>query len=273
MAPLYDLTRRCLGYGFPPLGSAVHNFFFKAIPTVFEAELVPGIHARLDSRDVTQRVTYWQGNRFEYPTIQIIAKWITPSVTCFFDIGSNYGFFSYQMLSRFKHLTVHAFEPNPKTFALLEEIKTTNKLDRFNIHCMGLSDVKNSLFLHLSTTDSGNSTFGPHPDLTLMADTPTPVNAFDCWREEAGVRLPDTPSWVGKIDAEGYDLKVLNGMRKTLEARAFAGLAVEVCEFTLAFTGAKREDIFAFMESVGYQQIYSLEMFDKNTNAFFIPKV
>lgn len=167
MAPLYDLARRCLGYKFPRLGAAANNLFFRMIPTVFQTELVPGIRARLDSRDVTQRTTYWQGDRFEYPTIQILTKWVTPEITHFFDIGSNYGYFSYLMLSRFKQLIVHAFEPNPKVFALIEEIKRNNNLDRFHPHCMGLADVKASLFLHPGGADSGNSTFGPHPELQV----------------------------------------------------------------------------------------------------------
>ena len=207
MAPSYDILRRCLGYKFPPLGSAANNLFFRLIPSKIEAELFPGIHLQLDSRDLTQRTTYWQGDRFEYPTAQNISKWMNPSITHFFDIGSNYGFFSYLMLSKFAGLIVHAFEPNPKTFAILEDAKERNRLTRFHPHWMGLSDVQDTLLLHPGISDSGHSTFGPHPELLNICDTPIPVKPFDHWVTSAGLTSPLPRSWIAKIDVEGFELE------------------------------------------------------------------
>src|SRR5271166_4459124 len=147
-------------------------------PKTFDTELFPGIRARLNSGDSSQRTTYWQGDRFEHPTADTLTIWKTPSVTHFFDIGANYGFFSYLMLSRFADLSVHAFEPNPGTFRLLDEIRTSNHLIRLHAHPMGLSDSPGSLFLHPGTSDSGHSTFGEHPDLHSSCEMPIPVDTF-----------------------------------------------------------------------------------------------
>jgi FkbM family methyltransferase len=260
-----------MGYKYPRLGSAANRMVFGLLPAIIETELFPGIRARLDSRDSTQRTTYWQGDRFEYPTGRILTNWKTPAVSHFFDIGANYGFFSYLMLSRFNDLSVHSFEPNPSTFKLLDEIRSSNNLSRMQAHAMGLSDSAGRLFLHPGTSDSGHSTFGEHPELHDSSKEAIPVDTFDHWREEAGIKLPESPRWLAKIDVEGFELKVLLGMRSSLEAKAFAGLVVEINEFTLAFTGTKPEEVFALMDQCGYHQPDPLKSSDRNANAFFVP--
>jgi len=272
MPPLYDLPRRLFGYKYPRLGSLANSLFFKIVPTTLDTELFPGIRVRLDSRDLTQRTTYWQGDRFEYPTAEILQKWKTPSVSRFFDIGANYGFFSYLMLSRFKDISVHAFEPNPKTFKLVEEIKTNNRLDRLQINQMGLSDARDTLYLHPGVTDSGHSTFGAHPELRGELETPIPVDTFDHWREQSGIDLPAGSQWLAKIDVEGFEYKVLKGMAGALRAKAFAGLVVEINQSTLAFTGTDPKEVFAYLDEAGYRQANTDQAFDRNANAFFVPK-
>ncbi len=91
-----EFVRRCCGYRFPRLGrQAVTVSRSKLAPERVHTELLPGISAELDLSDEVQRATYWQGERFEYPALQILNEWISSGATQFFDIGSNYGFFSY----------------------------------------------------------------------------------------------------------------------------------------------------------------------------------
>jgi FkbM family methyltransferase len=273
MPPLYDLPRRLFGYKYPRLGSLANRLLFSLLPKTIETELFPGIHTRLNSDDSTQRTTYWQGDRFEYPTAQILTQWATQGITHFFDIGANYGFFSCMMLSRFSEVKVNAFEPNPKTFLLLDSIRTDNHLTNLNTHPMGLSDGPGELFLHPGKEDSGHSTFGDHPELRGESETPIPVDTFDHWRDQVGIQLPNAPQWLAKIDVEGFELKVLHGMEKTLRAKAFSGMVIEINEFTLAFTGAKPAEVFAFMDQCGYEQPKHLAASDRNANAFFVPKI
>src|SRR5438270_7417923 len=114
---MVEYFRRLCGYRFPPLGNTVFRMFFRLMPAEIDTELVPRIHAHLDLRDATHRGTYWQGNRFEWPTAAVLEKWSGSGATHFFDIGSNYGFFSFLLISRYPRLCVHAFEPNRNTFS------------------------------------------------------------------------------------------------------------------------------------------------------------
>jgi len=267
-----EFFRRCFGYRFPRLGAAANNLFVKIAPRFIETDLFPGIAMRLDMRDLTQRATYWQGSRFEYPTAHILADWGNQGAAAFFDIGSNYGFFSYWMLSNFPQLVVYSFEPNPLTFKFVESVKTANRLGNLHPQAMGLSDARESLPLHLAVTDSGHSTFGDHPGLRGAEIAHIPLAPFDQWCAEQGIAIPASPQWVAKIDVEGFELRVLKGMAASLRARAFIGLVVEINPFTLEFTGASADQILAFMTAHGYKLMHSLDAFGKgNANAFFIP--
>lgn len=222
------------------------------------------------------RATYWQGSRFEQPTPQILDEW-GHQATTFFDIGSNYGFFSYWMLSHHPQLRVNSFEPNPKTFALVDRIRTDNQLSQMQAHHLGMADAEAFLDLHPGVDDSGHSTFGDHPDLRGEAVARVRVQAFDAWLEEAGIGLPSHPEWVAKIDVEGFELKVIQGMRNALQAKAFVGLAVEINDFTLNLAGAKPDEIYSEFANCGYVSLATLPEgsrwpLAKTGNAFFVPQ-
>ncbi len=272
-----DFVRRACGHRFPPLGGLVNRVFFKLMPAAVETELFPGIRARLDLRDLTQRTTYWQGARFEYPTAEILAEWGRAGTAVFFDIGSNYGFFSYWMLSQVAGLRVEAFEPNPATYERVRGIIGRNGLTRMRAWNLGLSDAPGRLMLHAGVVDSGHSTFGDHPELAGGARGEVAVTTFDLWRREAGLALPEVPSWVAKIDVEGFELRVLRGMREALVARAFAGLMVEINEFTLKLCGTSPAEVFALLAEVGYVSLANTPAgrrwpLEKTANAFFVPR-
>jgi len=269
---LPEFLRRQCGYKFPKLGAAANRLFFKVTPRLVETELFPGIRIQLDTQDLTQRTTYWQGNRFEYPTAQILAEWGKAGATMFFDIGANYGFFSYWMLSQFRNLAVHSFEPNPKPMGIIERTKARNGLENLHPQAMGLSDAKETLSLHLGTADSGHSTFGDHPEFRDSAPVSVPVLPFDEWRKSAGIELPQTPRWVAKVDVEGFELRVLRGMGGSLKARAFIGLVIEVNPFTMEMVGTDTDQILSFMENHGYKLKYPLGTFKTNQNGYFIPR-
>ncbi len=109
-------------------------------------------------RDETQRTTYWYGTRFEEPTPAILQEW-SVGASHFFDIGSNYGFFSFLLYSSVPQLEIFSFEPNPKTFARLSDICARNGATRIHPQPYGLSDAAGRLeFLQLSG-NSGHSSF------------------------------------------------------------------------------------------------------------------
>ncbi len=279
---LVDRFRQLCGYRFPPLGPLAFAGILKTLPSIIETRLFPGIKAILDLRDETQRTTFWFGTRFEQPTPQILREWASDA-THFFDIGSNYGFYSLFLHSSFSHLTIYPFEPNPTSFHRLVEICTVNHAVRIYPQPYGLSDEDNRLkFLQL-TDNTGHSSFATveahadHNSLLAGASlTECDVIPFDEATKRLGLPYPAKPSWVAKIDVEGYEMKVLSGMAEALRNRAFKGICIELVAENLSLCGTSVEQVDALLRSCDYHQMPGLDIEHdhrgRNHNAFYVPQ-
>lgn len=265
-----DVIRRLFGYKFPPLGRHLQAVVLSCLPCHIDTMLHPGIHVTLDLNDDTQRSTWWKGVRFEHPTGLVLCEWASAPDSLFFDIGSNYGFFSLMLLSQNSSLVAHAFEPNQTTFTLIEQIKQRNHLNRFHAWNLGLSNSHEKLLLMRGKADSGHSTFGEHPGLNPDDSVQVDVLPFDHWVSIQNIPYPAKPTWVAKIDVEGFELKVLEGMRSALLARAFRGLVVEINPYTLNLTHTKPAEIIDILSSCGYAIKEGFPL-PAEGNAFFEP--
>jgi len=269
-----DRLRALMGYRFPHLGRHAFEAFSHYVPPQLEVELFPNLFVDMNMRDGTQKTTYWQGVRYEHPAARILAKWIRDGAV-FFDIGANYGFFSYWMLSQVNPVTVYAFDPLPENVARMERAQRRNNLaQRFTIVECALGDSATTLVLQTGNEDSGYSTLGHHPGLKGRTFD-VPVLPFDAWMKKSGLRLPPEPKWIAKIDVEGFECHVLRGMRAALQAHAFAGLMIEINPYTLSLFGQKPADVFSLLDEMGYvsserQKLQGIRPGDW-FNAFFVP--
>ena len=76
-------------------------------------ELFPGFPVGLDLADGVQRRALLDGPAYEAPGPALLRSFCTADETVFFDIGANFGYYSYYMLQHSAHTAVHSFEPNP----------------------------------------------------------------------------------------------------------------------------------------------------------------
>jgi FkbM family methyltransferase len=148
-----------------------------------------------------------------------------------------------------------------------------NGLQNIHPNNCALGDEVMTSRLRIGIEDSGHSSLGPHPELSADDAIEIPVLPFDMWRRQAGLELPTSPSWVAKIDVEGYECHVIGGMREALAARAFRGLAVEVNSFALEFCGASAAKLISLLESMGYvERPVELPGERSTMNKFFVPR-
>jgi len=148
------------------------------------------------------------------------------------------------------------------------------KIFPFNI---GLGSKQEVLSLHPGVEDSGHSTFLPHPDFKDTSIGEIKIETFDNWLIKNNIELPLTPKWIAKIDVEGFELNVLKGMEKSLRAKAFFGISVEILENTLALNNNKPTEIEDYLISCGYVKLSDKDILQKykrikTANSFFIPK-
>lgn len=264
-----DYLRRCSGYRFPRVGPAYH-ILKHLLPKKVDTLLFPGIRLELDLEDETQLSTYWRGPRFERPTPKILASWGKAGAKTFFDIGANYGFFSYWMLWQCPNLAVYAFDPHPLNYQIMLTAKKRNALERFYPVALALGDERQMATLRHGLTDSGHSTLAPHPQLAATSRTMVTVVAFDDWCAERSL-VAQAGEWVAKIDVEGYEKKVLLGMRKALAQKAFCGLVVEINPYTLSLMDTNPSEILHLLCDFGYRPL-NIRIKRRDTmNMFFVP--
>ncbi|MEM1059493.1 MAG: FkbM family methyltransferase [Verrucomicrobiota bacterium] len=278
-ARLVDRIRQLCGYRFPRMGRLGNQLFWKSIPREMRSEIVPGIEVDLNFGDSVCKGTFKYGAAHEWPTLPVLEHWVRAApepARLFFDIGSNYGYFSYFLMSRLPGLTAYAFEPNPDTFQRLETIKRENRLAHFLPQNLGLGETEGQLDFYPALHNTGDSSFMKRDDVDMGEPIPVPVLPFAAWIEREVLRLPSSPAWVAKIDVEGYEKYTLRGMAPALEARAFAGICLEMLESTQSLTDGGTDSLIVQMESYGYRRVMRVDRWDipdGNTNAFFVPEV
>ena len=250
-----DFLRRRCGYAMPRLGHFGFSTYFRLAPEEAITELFPGIRVKMNFKDESCRVTWWMGSRYEQPLPTLLRKLCSDGVDTFFDIGANYGFFSYLILAYCPGVQVFSFEPNPNNFAVLTETKARNSLANFQPLNLGLSDSRTEMDLTVEMNSSGHSVFGTmHPDFDHAGSEfrtyRVPVVRFDDWQ------AAQSGDWIGraviKIDIEGFELRALSGMAEALRRKFFKALVIEVYAETLRLCSNTPVELGDFLAGFGY---------------------
>ena len=172
----------------------------------------------------------------------------------FLDIGANIGQTLIDFCATYAGRPYVAFEPNPRCVELLSDLVRANALPQCLIVPIGLSDANGILRL-LSRpgpdTDSGAST-----DATLRPGRAWDVTLVPCFRfDDISESLGIETIALIKIDVEGAELSVLQGMRSAI-ADASPWIACEVLHrdaFVSADQHQKRLDgLEGFLREMGY---------------------
>lgn len=254
-SPWFDHVRRWLGYRYPRLGPLFWPIT-ALLPPKFRSEMFPQLWIDLDMRQPNQRCGYWQGDRYEYPTPKILTQWCEQA-TAFFDIGANYGFFTFLLAAKYTKLPIYAFDPHPMNVNSLQKTVALNRLSNIFPHPLGLSNQHETLTFQAAMDDSGHSTFtNLTPDSSSENYDPilAEVWPLDELLIQGLIQPPKNGRWVAKIDVEGFEMRVLQGMIQTLKEKRFLGLCIELTEHTLQQDGTSINEIEAYLRHLGYRR-------------------
>ena len=143
------------------------------------------------------------------PDVSSILSWLFRGHKdgVFFDIGANWGFFSFYVASlEFYSGIVHAFEPIPDTIQDLRQFVTQGQLEtRLTAHQLALSDAPGNAGMAVIDPLSSGVTRICEGEGDYLVEKAT----LD------SMKLP-TPE-VMKIDVEEHEFQVLNGAREILK--------------------------------------------------------
>jgi FkbM family methyltransferase len=164
----------------------------------------------VNSNDYGTSADYIDGGEYEPDNLQALFSFLKAD-TVFLDIGANLGFFSLLVGDRLRRCgKVIAFEPQPNLAELFRRSVYRNQLlDIVTIHPFGLSETPGRFPLWIPKTFRGGARLGEMPE-AIRGDF-----------EEISVETRRLDDLVGpefvcdlvKIDVEGHELSVLNGMR------------------------------------------------------------
>ncbi len=161
-----------------------------------------------NSRNLQFNALYFEKYQSGYePDVAATIIELLPADGVFYDIGSNWGYFSVLVASRPEFRgRVHAFEPWPASFEDVRSVVAQAGLEAVvSCHNLALSDE----------TGTAAMASGRHSGLAhLTSGQGSGVQVRTVKIDELELDPPD----VMKIDAEGAELKILNGGAKTLAA-------------------------------------------------------
>lgn len=179
----------------------------------------------VDTRDRGAGLNYLRmGGDEPWNKHQIVSN-LKPN-SSFVDIGANHGYFTILAgQTRLEGLRVHAFEPNPRMRELLFWNCRLNALADFvQIYGLALSDSCGEGELAWNSDFPGGGALSlkdHHPTTKTEVIKSVPVATLD------SVYRDSRPISVMKIDAEGAEFSIMNGMRETSAASADCTVILE----------------------------------------------
>ena len=180
------------------------------------------------------------------------AGWLRQSgINTVIDVGAYTGSFSFAVRSILPEAQIYAFEPLPDNFALLHhKFRRDGNFKAFNI-AVGSQSGKTTFY---SNEFAASSSVLPmsrehqvaFPHTSQVTEISVPVKRLDDLKTQMGLRS----KVLMKIDVQGYDFEVLKGARELLPQVDY--VIVEIGVQLLYEQQASFEDIYAFMQSVGF---------------------
>lgn len=184
----------------------------------------------INSNDYGSPMNFLSGGRYEEDNISLLLSFVDEN-TVFLDIGANLGFFSLRVAQRLRggRGKVLAFEPQPRMVELLNRTLHLNGIAHaVEVHPFALSDRAGTALFEVPVGHTGAA--------TLSSVFVRNKRSLDSMRREQNevqlIKLDDhVPADfccdLVKIDVEGHELEVLQGMHGVLQRSQNAGVLFE----------------------------------------------
>lgn len=207
-------------------------------------------------REMQQRRIYFL-DRYESREIKLCKKLLS-SGDIFIDVGANIGWFTIGAARQVGQAgKVIAFEPSSQINPQLQRNIYLNKLSNVKVEKIALSDENGTAILSGYTEENIGlpSIVGNSDNYEKSGSEKVETVRFDDYYQRASlgkIRLI-------KIDAEGAEMKILEGMGKLLEKKDVDCLIIEVREEAMG-KGKNAEEVMVYLENYGYS-IFEINMF------------
>jgi FkbM family methyltransferase len=201
----------------------------------------------LSNRYGTWRIRH--GSDFDYSINPLFEQSLEPSFQCrgkvFLDIGAHIGKWSVFVARASPAVQVYAFEPHPLSFDYLQQNVRLNRLPNVEPVHAAVSSARSRALFEMPRVNTEMSKLVSSPGREGCDVMQVDTVSVDGFLGERGLLATDVG--LVKVDVEGHELQVLEGMRGLLGGAADLTL---ICEILRGQT--QREEIFRFMAELGY---------------------
>jgi FkbM family methyltransferase len=177
---------------------------------------------------------------FEYQDMLFLLHFLSEG-DLFYDVGANIGTYTI-LASGVAHATSVAFEPTPSTFEMLRSNITLNNIEsNVSLFNMGVGSTS-GVVSFVATSDSERNHVAAGSEKNTIS---VPLTTIDLEAKKYGV-----PLFI-KIDVEGYETNVIQGMEETLQDHHLKVLLVELNGSSVTY-GLNENDIHAKILKAGF---------------------
>lgn len=202
--------------------------------------------------DISDLVDWYIHYGFKEPARETLLALISEDAYVV-DIGANVG----QVTLHASKLVgpkgrVLAFEPSPFNLGRLNANLKLNRAQNVTVEQLGLGDQAGSFLI--SSVDEGNQGMNRivQQGTGVGSTSKIQVTTLDTYVNEHRLAKVD----VIKIDVEGFELKVLNGARATLE-KWHPALFIELDDGNLMEQGTSAKQLVEFLAVLGYEMTHA----------------
>jgi len=182
-----------------------------------------------------------------------------------FDVGANEGQTIDELIKYLQSPSIYAFEPSSNVYYSLRKKYTSPNI---HLHHCGLGETETTLvfnnmqestlssFLELDANEESPFSWKTNPDDYEITTETVQVKTIDQIIEQQKISHID----LLKIDTQGYDLNVLKGAKKALEASLIKYVLVEI-NFVKLYKHQNNE--FEIQEFLKQHDLYLIDYYEK----------
>jgi len=240
--PGWSRVMRMFGFGTALGGAKPMGPAWKLMPKAILRGKWHGFKMKLDRSDWAQCSTWFLGRYCELGVQRTLDQLLREGDTMI-DIGANIGMIALHARSLVgKTGRVICFEPNPECADAVEEHMKINDIRNVEVRRCALAAQPGTLTLNLTSEHTGTATLAPVSGSLKAIQVAVRVGDDE---------LERIAPKVIKIDVEGFELQVLQGLHKTL-ARHKPFLITELVDDHLTRAGTSADEVHEFLQELGY---------------------
>lgn len=187
---------------------------------------------------------HYTQNEYEGFSSLLIKKLLKPK-TVFVDIGAHLGYYTLLAASSNKNIEVVAFEPAKENLAVVKKNIKLNKIKNCSLYNLAASDKEGTQRFCVAEALGESSIHG-----TYLSKVKKITQVKTC-RVDSIIKGKK----VGfiKIDVEGHEVWVLDGLKKTLQDNSQVILLIELNPGSQAVAGVTPEQLLGKIKELGFK--------------------